>query len=93
MPFSTEVSQEFQEDYRKFCSKNSSFKKAVDSKISQICEILELNPNHFKPLRGPLAGVRRIHIESSFVLLFEVVARERIVRLLRLEHHDKAYKS
>ncbi len=92
MAFSIEVSQQFQQDYRNFCSKNASFKKAVDNKISQICELLELNPDHYKPLRGELAGIRRVHIESSFVLLFEIPKNEKTVRLLRLEHHDKVYK-
>jgi YafQ family addiction module toxin component len=82
-----EVSPEFERDYRKLCGRNAAFKHAVDSKVSQILE----NPLHYKPLRAPLQGVRRVHIGGSFVLMFEPVQRRQTVRLLRLAHHDEAY--
>jgi addiction module RelE/StbE family toxin len=48
------------------------------------------NPGLGKPLRHSLQNFRRIHIEGSFVLLYEV--REREVRLIDLDHHDRVYK-
>ncbi|MFH0922796.1 MAG: type II toxin-antitoxin system RelE/ParE family toxin [Candidatus Micrarchaeota archaeon] len=91
MAYSIEASPDFLRDYKKLCSKNSVFKQAVDLKIRQICEALEFNPEHYKPLAAPLAGVRRVHV-GSFVLLFDVDKTRKTIKLLVLEHHDRAYK-
>ena len=87
MSWELEVSPEFERDYRKLCGRNAAFKHAVDSKVAQILE----NPLHYKPLRAPLHGVRRVDVGGSFVLMFEPVHRRQTVRLLRLAHHDEAY--
>ncbi|MCI4369195.1 MAG: type II toxin-antitoxin system RelE/ParE family toxin [Thermoplasmata archaeon] len=81
------VSPEFEGDYKKLCSRNAGFKRAVDAKVDQILE----NPMPYKPRRAPLQGVRRVHVGGSFVLLFEPKSELGAVRLLRLAHHDEAY--
>lgn len=87
MAWSLEASPEFESDIRKLSTKNAAFRAAVEKKVEQIL----LNPLHYKPLRGPLKGVRRVHVGGSFVLLFEPVAKRGVVRLLRLAHHDEVY--
>ncbi len=87
MAWALEISPRFEADYRRLCAKNAGFRRAVDKKVDQILD----NPTHYKPLRAPLHGVRRVHIQGSFVLLFEDVASTQTVRLLRLAHHDEAY--
>jgi YafQ family addiction module toxin component len=82
-----EVAPEFERDYRKLCARNAGLKRAVDKKVEQILTA----PLHYKPLRAPLQGVRRVHVGGSFVLLFEPDDRRQVVRLLRLAHHDEAY--
>lgn len=87
MTWSLETSPEFEADYRKLCGKNSGFRRAVDKKVEQILT----QPFHYKPLRAPLQGVRRVHVGGSFVLLFEPQEERKTVRMLRLAHHDEAY--
>ena len=87
MTWALAVSPEFEQDYRKLCGKNAGLRRAVDKKVSQIRE----NPTHFKPLRTPLQGVRRVHLAGSYVLLFEPDVERRMVKLIRLAHHDVAY--
>jgi mRNA-degrading endonuclease RelE of RelBE toxin-antitoxin system len=82
-----EVSPEFERDYRKLCRRNAAFQQAVDAKVSQILE----KPLHYKPLRAPLQGVRRVHVGGSFVLMFEPIQALHTVRLLRLAPHYDAY--
>lgn len=91
MAYSLEASPEFGADYKKLCSRNAAFKRITDAKIAQIAETAEDSPDHYKPLKAPLAGKRRVHV-GSFVLLFEILEKKRVVRLLRLEHHDSVYK-
>jgi mRNA-degrading endonuclease RelE of RelBE toxin-antitoxin system len=86
LTWSLEVSSEFEDDYRRNCGRNTGLRRAVDRKVAQIAE----RPLHYKPLRAPLQGVRRVHI-GPFVLLFEPDERREVVRLLRLAHHDEAY--
>lgn len=87
MSWDLEVSPEFERDYRKLCARNAGFKRAVDNKVDQILQ----NPLHYKPLHAPLQGVRRVHVAGSYVLLFEPLPEQQVVRLLRLAHHDEAY--
>lgn len=61
---------------------------AVREKIKEVIE----NPQHYKPLRYDLKGLRRVHVKKSFVLVFEIDEDGRIVRFLDLDHHDKIYK-
>ena len=82
-----QVSPEFERDYKKLCHRNAAFKHSVDAKVERIRE----NPLHFKPLRAPLQGVRRVHVGGSYVLLFEPIPELEAVRLLRIAHHDEAY--
>ena len=87
MTWATESTAEFRADYRKLCAHNASMRHKVERKIAQVAR----NPLHYKPLRSPLQGVRRVHVGGSFVMLFEADVRRRAVRFLRLAHHDDAY--
>ena len=51
------------------------------------------NPHHYKPLGAPLHGLRRVHIDSSFVLTFSIDEKARLVVLEDLDHHDRIYRN
>lgn len=73
--------------FKKYLRKDPLQKEAVLKKIEQILN----NPRQYKPLKWPQAGERRVHI-GSFVLTFEIIEEEKVVRLLDYDHHDKIYK-
>lgn len=77
-------SEHFRKDYAKIIKKDKSLREHVDKKILQILE----NPNVHKPLRRPLAGYRRVHVES-FVITYRIDGD--LVRFVRIPHHDKIY--
>lgn len=83
-----EIKPSCQREIDKAGKKNPVLKKALENKINELL----LNPTHYKPLRYDLAGVRRVHILKSFVLVFEIDENERKVTLLRFRHHDDAYR-
>jgi len=62
--------------------------KAIEKKIMQILE----HPYHFKPLKKPLHNIRRVHIDSSFVLAYTIDEAKKQVIILGFDHHDKIYK-
>ncbi len=59
----------------------------INRKVEQILR----DPHHFKPLRRDMHGARRVHIDTSFVLTYEIHEKEKIVKILDYEHHDKIY--
>ena len=83
-----ELSPAFERDYAKLCGRNAGFRRAVDRKIEQILR----DPLHYKPLRAPLHGFRRVNVVGSFVLIFLPIESEDVVRLITLAHHDQAYR-
>jgi len=74
----------------KIYSKDRNRYEIVFKKIEEIasCE----NPEHYKNLRKPYQELKRVHIDSHFVLTFKYDKSEDIIRFHDLDHHDKIYK-
>ncbi len=85
--YSLEIAKRVDRKFSKMAKKEQWLLEVIDKKIRQILA----NPGHFKPLRGDMFGARRVHIENSFVLTYEVDFERKIVRILDFEHHDKVY--
>jgi len=73
--------------FRKLAKKDRKRLEIIDNKINEILE----NPHHYKPLGGDMHGSRRVHIDSSFVLIFEIDEQAKIVKILDFGHHDDVY--
>lgn len=61
-------------------------------KIMKKIEEIPHFPHHYKPLRHDLKGVRRVHIDTSFVLVFRIIEETKTVFFLDFDHHDKIYR-
>lgn len=85
--YSLEIAEKLDEKFKKLAKKSKKQMEAIDAKVKQILE----NPYHFKPLKGDMHGSRRVHIEKSFVLTYEIKEQEKVVKLLDYDHHDKVY--
>lgn len=84
--FKIELDPVFEEELKKI-EKND---KASYTKI--VKQILKLSqyPYYGKPLKNVLKGKWRVHI-GHFVLTYEIDEKNKIVKFLKYEHHDKAY--
>lgn len=80
------VLPECEKEIKKLTRRNKALKNELRKKLSQILK----DPDRFKPLKKPLAGLRRVHVGKVFVLLFQV-SKNRVV-LVRFKHHDEVYK-
>ena len=87
MNYNLEISEKLKRIFEKLKRKDKVSSEILKKKIRLILE----NPFQFKPLKGNMKGVRRVHIGKSFVLTYEILESEKIVRLLDYEHHDKIY--
>ena len=72
----------------KLSKRNKLHLRIINNKIETILE----NPYQFKPLRGNMAGIWRVHIGKSFVLTYEIIESKKLVKLLDYNHHDKVYE-
>ncbi len=63
--------------------------RLIDRKVQDIL----VDPYRFKPLRKPMENKRRVHVGGSFVLVYEVDEKERLVTLLDFDHHDNVYET
>lgn len=88
MSYSLFISSDCQKEIKKLAKKNIQLQNILEKKIQEILE----NPTRFKPLRNELADHYRVHIMTSFVLIFTVDSEERTVSLVHFSHHDDAYK-
>ena len=84
MAYSIEFSREFEKSIKKLKKKDKVLFEQIQKKLIELVQ----NPEHYKPLRNVFAGFRRIHF-GSFVLIYKI--EDDVVRVISLEHHDKAY--
>lgn len=87
MAYLLEISEKLDAKFKKLAKKSRKQMEAIDAKVKQILE----NPYHFKPLKGDMHGSRRVHIEKSFILTYEIDEQGKTVKLLDYDHHDKVY--
>ena len=87
MVYKLDIPEKLDSVFNKLAKKNKNQLEIIRRKIDKILE----NPYQFKPLRGHMKGERRVHIGKSFVLTYEILENEKIVRLLDYDHHDKIF--
>ncbi len=87
MEYNLHISEELDRTFSKLAKKNKKQFSIINKKIQQILQ----NPYHFKPLRGDMHGARRVHIDKSFVLTYEIDEEKKLIRLLDFNHHDNIY--
>jgi len=87
LKYNYEISRQLERELDKHRRKN---KKQFEIILKKMSEILE-NPHHYKPLQRDMKGLRRVHIDKSFVLIFEIVETENKVIFVDFDHHDNIY--
>ncbi|MFA5259472.1 MAG: type II toxin-antitoxin system mRNA interferase toxin, RelE/StbE family [Candidatus Pacearchaeota archaeon] len=88
MAYKLEIPENLDKIFHKLFKKDKNLLEIINNKIIRILE----NPYQFKPLRNEMAGIRRVHIGKSFVLTYDILEGDKIVRLLDYDHHDSIYK-
>lgn len=86
MTYTLEVSEQLDRIFAKLSKKDKLQFEILSRKIKEILE----NPQIGKPLTANMAGQRRVHIRN-FVLTYEILENEKVVRLLDYNHHDNIY--
>lgn len=83
-----DIKPEADKIFKKLSKKDIKQLQIINKKIKK----LRLNPYHkYKFLKEPLQTFNRIHI-GSFVLIFKINHKDKIVEIFYYDHHDETYK-
>jgi len=83
------VKESLDKKFKKLQKNDKEMLLLIDKKVQDILE----DPYLFKPLKRPLQNKRRVHVGGSFVLVYEINEKDKMVTLLDFDHHDNIYKS
>jgi mRNA-degrading endonuclease RelE of RelBE toxin-antitoxin system len=72
----------------KLARKDPRLLAAVARKVDEVLE----DPSRYKTPRRPLQHLKRVHVGSSFVLVFSVDEKRGLVVIEDLDHHERVYK-
>ena len=87
MPYELIVPEHLDKIFFKLSKKDKFQFEILTRKINEILE----NPKIGKPLTANMVGQWRVHIRN-FVLTYEIIEKEKIVKLLDYAHHDEVYR-
>jgi len=82
------IKESLDKKFKRLQKKDKEMLRFIDRKVQDILE----DPYRFKTLRKPLQNKRRVHVGGSFVLIYEINEKEKIVTLFDFDHHDNIYK-
>ena len=82
------IKEKLDKKFKKLQKKDKEMLRLIERKVQDILE----DPHRFKALRKPLQNKRRVHIGGSFVLIYEVNEKEKMVTLFDFDHHDNVHK-
>jgi len=82
------VKESLDKKFKRLRKKDKEVLRFINRKVQDILE----DPYRFKTLRKPLQNKRRVHVGGSFVLIYEINEKEKIVTLFDFDHHDNIYK-
>jgi mRNA interferase RelE/StbE len=83
------IKESLDKKFKKLQKKDKEMLRLIDRKVQDIL----VDPYRFKPLRKPMENKRRVHVGGSFVLVYEVNEREKLITLLDFDHHDNVYET
>lgn len=86
-------SREYMPKFKKKVKKVKDKKKRQNiwNKIEEILTTVETNPNHYKNLHHPLQEYKRVHVNTSYVILFIIDEDNQKVTFHNYAHHDDVY--
>jgi YafQ family addiction module toxin component len=86
--YELEIRDHLDKAFKKLSKKDTKQMEAITRKVREIVQ----DPHVYKPLRFPLAGIRRVHI-GNHVLLFSIDESRKTVVLEDYDHHDRVYRA
>jgi YafQ family addiction module toxin component len=90
--FSFDLTDELKFKIKKLLKKDKKKVEIINKKIKQIVSSSLQSINHYKNLRNEMKDFKRVHIDSSFVLIFKVDMNKKFILFVDFDHHNRIYK-
>ena len=84
--YSIQRSPKVVEIFKKLAKKNPRQLEIIMKKFEEVAG----SPHRFKPLSNIMKGFRRVHF-GSFVLIYSIDEKNKVVVLEDYDHHDNIY--
>lgn len=91
MPFSFDYSAELKEKLRIMLKRDKMRLDKIDKKVQEIINRDIQTIDGYKNLKSPKNYLKRVHIDTSFVLTFEVFKDKNFILFVDFDHHDNIY--
>lgn len=92
MPFEYDLTDKLREILKKLSTRDWKKAEIINKKIKQVVNSDEFTIEHYKNLMHDLSGLKRVHINSSFVLTFQYNKTKKFILFIDFDHHDNIYK-
>jgi len=89
--FDFDLSDELKYKIKKLVKKDKKRVEIINKKIKEIIKCDSVSINHYKNLRHDLKELKRVHIDRSFVLTFNVDLQKNFILFVDFDHHDRIY--
>jgi YafQ family addiction module toxin component len=83
------IEENLKKKLNKLSKKDKSMYDSILKKFEEILSCRDIN--HYKNLKRPLQNFKRVHIKSSFVLIFKYTESDDKIIFYELDHHDNIY--
>lgn len=90
--FDFDLTDELKLIIRKLVKKDKKKVEIINKKIKEIINCDKVSIQHYKNLRHDLKEYKRVHIQTSFVLVFKIDIFNNFILFADFDHHDKIYK-
>jgi YafQ family addiction module toxin component len=89
--FDYEFTEELKAIIKKLNQKDRKKSLIIAKKVEEIINNDLNSIDRYKNLRSPLQHLKRVHINSHFVLTFQVNKEKNFILFVDFDHHDKVY--
>jgi len=89
--FSFDLSDELKIKIKKLLKKDRKKVEIINKKIKEIINNDSETIKRYKNLRYDLSAYKRVHIDKSFVLTFNVNIESNFILFIDFDHHDNVY--
>lgn len=90
--FEFDLSDNLKRILQKLAKRDPKRTEIINKKIKEIVSGDHAAINNYKNLRYNLREFKRVHIDSSFVLIFKVDLEDNFILFVDLDHHDQVYR-
>ena len=86
--YEIEIRKSVEKTFHKIAKKDPKQMENIIRKIEEI----RTNPHRYKNLKKPLQHLKRVHIDSSFVLVYSIDENGKTIIIEDYDHHDNIYR-